>query len=417
MFQKLEALRLEGIARLAELNRTAGEAASQRLDALEDDPHYERVRARMAVHAERARPKLDAARDGWVEKRRQAGTSSAGEWVGSATRSVQSCVQTLPLLSGVGDVIAIRNGLDLLVPMLKAAPQDPQRNLWLGEALQRAERDMRAVAAARAMVNPWALATRFTVRFAAELGHDASDEPASVRFLRRAFQLATPAAKAGVSDAMGLHVLARVYLARGVPLNALRLAKYSVAVSVPEGGEALVTAARAYKVLGQQRNAARAARLAVQRGCTVGYEVLAAIAYAAGDEADTATTDGRLMTSTDLLARIDPAHRVRYSGVSRSRQEIAQVVAQHQRAKAAGTSRRAKELARDAAESLQVAAEQQLPRATAASATARQTARDAADSVRGAVQQQAAKLAATRGLPPAVRQDVDQADVERGPDG
>jgi len=66
----------------------------------------------------------------------------------------------LPLLSGVADVIAIRNGLDLLAPMVKEAPRNPQRNLWLGEALQRAERDMRAVAAARMMVNPYSLATR-----------------------------------------------------------------------------------------------------------------------------------------------------------------------------------------------------------------------------------------------------------------
>ena len=195
------------------------------------------------------------------------------------------------------------------------------------------------------------------MKFAAGLGQDGADEPASARFLRRSFQLAAPAAKAGSRDSVALHVLARVYLARGMPADALRLAKLSAAgAHDPHAADALVTAARAYKALAQHRNAADAARLAVERGSTLGYEILAAAA-GSGDEATTALA--RISATGDLLQRIELSDRARYHGVARTPAQIAQIAAQQQRAKASEASQKSKELARDAAQSVRIAAEQQ----------------------------------------------------------
>jgi hypothetical protein len=77
------------------------------------------------------------------------------------------------------------------------------------------------------------------------------------------------------ADAATLHVLARVYLAQGMPADALRLARLAAAAESGERADVFVTAARAFAKLGRRADAARMAERAVEHGSSLGHEVLA----------------------------------------------------------------------------------------------------------------------------------------------
>jgi hypothetical protein len=167
-----------------------------------------------------------------------------------------------------------------------------------------------------------------------------------------------------------------------MPADALRLAKLAIAAEVSNSAEPLVTAARAYKMLGQPQNAADAARLAVQRGTTVGYEVLASVARSVGGAEERANTRARLAMTSDLLMRIELADRVRYFGVARTRTEIVGMALQQQRAKMSGTSQKTKQLAQDAADAMQLVVQQQGAKFAATSESTLTVARDVIEATR-----------------------------------
>ena len=237
---------------------------------------------------------------------------------GSLARRARKTLAGLPGLSAPADLVAARHCVDLLAARFKDDPADPRHNVWLAEALLHTQRDLRTLVGLRCVVNPTSIITRTAIQQVARLGDGSDGEDAAVKLLRRAFSLSASRLRQDRVDAVALHVLARVYLARGMPRESLGLARLAAAVDSPERADVLVTAARALHRLGRRDDAARAAERAVQEGATLGYDVLARLlATEASDPS------GRIARLRELRRKVRPEDRARYAGAARTPAEVA----------------------------------------------------------------------------------------------
>jgi len=202
----------------------------------------------------------------------EAGRTELGRGIGASTREVTSTIGTLPIVSAVSDARRALHGVDALGDHLREDPSDPERFLWLAEALEALSQDRDRAVLMRALLNPTALLKIAALRTTRSLGREGED--ARRRLLKSAFVLTVRGLQACPTDARLLHVMARVYLAVDDPREAMRFAKLAV-LAAPEDGAPLVTLARIYLSMGQRHNGRQAARLAAERGCTVGFALLA----------------------------------------------------------------------------------------------------------------------------------------------
>jgi len=240
--------------------------------------------------------------------------------VGDLTRRGRRRVGGLPGITAAADAIAARHCVDLLAKGLEQDPHDPQRLLWLAEALLRTRRDMRRWTRLRTVVDPSSLLVRTALTQASRLGDETGDDPA-VRLLKNAVSRARPA----LPEPTAAHVLARVYLQRGRPQDALRLARFAGSKAPAQRPDALITAALAFVALKQRDDAVRLAERAVEQGNSLGYAVLAPLH---------ATNRSRLSRDPaqhakqwkQLLGQVGIEDRVRYHGAARTRAEVALAV-------------------------------------------------------------------------------------------
>lgn len=302
----------------AEAARELADNAQERANHLADDSEQLQAARRVAeTAAGRATEAAGAARSALTSGLDRTGSTAAGSRVGLATRQAAKMMQGLPGLSAAVDAVMEKNGVGELRDQLEADPSDPMRCIQLAVALRRAERDLRAYAAARTLVNPGSLVLRESFRAAAGLGAQ-TQEPAQLRLLRRAFDLATRRLAADPADGHALHSLARIYLIQGQPRHAAKLAKKAARVDPEHAGLPLITLARAYLEVGQMGPARRAAEMATRQGMTLGYEILATTeaAFCQGRGASTVRAEA------ELLGRISDEDRRRYDGVSVSGGEV-----------------------------------------------------------------------------------------------
>jgi hypothetical protein len=242
----------------------------------------------------------------------------------SAVRRSHKRLGEVPGLTLAADTIAARHCVDLLAARLKEDPDDPRRHVWLAEAVLRTRRDLGRWAFVRTLAHPSSLVLRTALRGIAWLAAAGGSDPAEV-LLRRAITLAGAQARESDVRPVALHVLARVYLARGMPADAIRLAGGAAAVESDEQVRVLITAARALQALRRRDDAERVAQAAVDRGNTLGYELLARLL--AVDRVrlqhDPAAHARDLL---DMRRRVRQEDRVGYFGAARSPAEIALAV-------------------------------------------------------------------------------------------
>lgn len=268
----------------------------------------------------------------------KAGASRPGEAVGRGARRVGAELQDVAGLSAPSDALRAKNGIAELAALVEAQPDDPYAYLWLAEALKTLERDTRVYVVARALANPTSLATRHLLKTGASIGAEPA-VPASEQMLRRAHALADHRLKQGF-DAHALHVIARVYLAKGSPEAAIRPATLALRdLSHPGCGEFFFTLGRAYLAAGQLPSARRAAERSIESGTTLGYELLADLLFSE-DGANAAKE--RHHEYVELLARVDRADRTSYYGVDRSGSAAVKAVLESQKAKLADSVERGK---------------------------------------------------------------------------
>ena len=244
---------------------------------------------------------------------------------GNLARRARKAMAGLPGLSAPADLIAARHCVDLLAARFEEDPADPQRNVRLAEALLRTQRDLRTLSRLRTVADPTSIITRTAIRQVVALGDKANGEDAPTRLPRRAFTLSQSRVRQDAVDAVALHVLARVYLLRGMPRESLRLARLAAAVESPERGHVLVTAARALHKLGRRDDAVRTAERAVHEGATLGYDMLARLLVT--DRSDlTRDPSGRIAGLRDLRRKVLAEDRARYAGCARTPAEVVRAV-------------------------------------------------------------------------------------------
>jgi len=292
----------------------ARNAASKGIDYVEseysDDGRFERMKDSTALLARGSSSIANQVTGQADEKLTQLGETRAGIVVGESARSLAAFAGDLPLVSVLGDTVRSRHGVDQLAQSLADDPTDPQRALYLAEAMHKCETDMAAYTRIRSATSLTFALRRSIIASTLELGDEESD-PAKVRLLKSAFNRARARLLRDPRDTDALDITARVYLLTGRPENAATMAKVCVSVD-PLCGSGWVTLARAYLGLSMNGNTRRAATKAVELGAGYGYILLAS--------AELLETDAGALQSIERYeatkARCLPSDREVYMGFS-----------------------------------------------------------------------------------------------------
>jgi hypothetical protein len=313
----------------------------------------ESVRARAhtldPVRVERSEAAIAKGRTTVVRSFEAKRADPAGQWGDSEVgASVRRWVRTagryagqLPVLSLVSDVLDERHGLSVLAERVRAESSSPMVHVQLGEALLAHKHDSATYLALRTALSPTALVTHQVLRVAAGQ-HDAGPGAAELS-MRNAFALALGRLRTQPRDAVALHAMTRVYLAARMAETAVvpgRLA--AQAAAAPDRGEVLFTLARAYYESGRYASARRAAEMAIDRGCSLGWRVLAELV---SHEGEGKTSRQRVETYSDLFDRAAPEDLAAYRGLSPGGKSIWRSVYRRQADKARNSVSSARDLA------------------------------------------------------------------------
>jgi len=259
------------------------------------------------------------ARDLTADVAKVIGETELGAMAGQKMRSAAGVLGTLPLFTALKDVAKARHGVDDLYATLLVEPQDPERAIWLAEALDRVHRDLAMYGRVRSVTSLTYAARRRLIVGALELGLQPVDAT-RVRLLKSAFGRARSRLRANPEDAQALHVLSRVYLAQGDASTAITLAKLSILAS-PSQGLAWVTLSRSFLAAKQFASAKEAADRAVSAGAGYGNELLAQLVLVRSQDgtAETAAEYDRLRSlvtmedrSAYLGTAVDPREAVQH---------------------------------------------------------------------------------------------------------
>lgn len=272
-----------------------------------DNPRYQRLKESAARGAART----VQAKDRSVEK---LGTSAAGRAVGEGVRAVGREARKLPVLGVATDAIAHRHGVDELIRLRREDPSDPERTLWLAEALLRAEKSTKTYRRVRAVTDPTSMVTRAAMATAAEVGVDKNAKDAAAeRLLRHAYGLALLRLRDDQRDARAWHVCARVHLLKGDADGARVLSQLAVLANPTDvAAVGLVTVARAQHALGRRVDAATSARQAIEHGSSLGNEVFASLVRG---NASLSPAE-RIDKAAALRSQIRAEDRLAYNGVA-----------------------------------------------------------------------------------------------------
>lgn len=235
--------------------------------------------------------------------------TKAAEGIGKASRKITGLLGKAPLLSVVTDVFRSVHGIDALYEHLLNDPEDPERHLWLSEAMVRMARDRQRYVAVRSTVDPAYIAMQKSVQLATSLNQRNLD-PTQVRLLKNAFALSLQMLKKNPRDQRALHVISRVYLIRRIQGEATRFSKLAI-LADPSNGYPYVTLARTYLQLGQVVNARKTAKFAVDKKASIGNEIVAETWLA-----ENGNDESRLHAYTRLLDQVDQDSREAYWGPS-----------------------------------------------------------------------------------------------------
>ena len=259
------------------------------------------------------------ARDLTAEVAKEVGETELGAKAGQKMRSAAGVLAALPLVTAVTDVAKARQGVDELYAILLAQPQDPERALWLAEALDRVQRDLGMYRRVRSVTSMTYAARRRLIVGALELGLQPVDAT-RLRLLKSAYGRARSSLSANPEDAQALHVLSRVYLAQGDVLTAIKLAKLSILIS-PSHGLSWITLSRSFLAAKEYASAKEAAERAVSAGAGYGNEMLAQLILVQSQEGTTETVAEydrlrSLVTMEDRRAylgtSVDPRDAIRH---------------------------------------------------------------------------------------------------------
>ncbi|MGY1762405.1 hypothetical protein ACI79G_15990 [Geodermatophilus sp. SYSU D00779] len=256
----------------------------------------------------------------------QCASTELGSFVAARVRTASKFGREVPVLSLVSDLLDEKNGITTLSERVAADPHDPMVHVWLGEALLAHKQDATAYVAIRTAVSPGVLVRRELFRAAS--GQDAAEFGPVELTMRNAFALGLGRLRTEPRDGRALHALTRVYLAGKMPETALVTGRMAVQGSSSRAfGEALFTLGRAHLLNGQYASARRAAEMAIETGCSLGWRVLAELVHL---EDVKNTVRERLDRYAELFERVNPEDIDHYQGFHRSAEQICRSVFERQ---------------------------------------------------------------------------------------
>jgi hypothetical protein len=263
---------------------------------------------------------------------RAAGETGAGAAAANVFRRVGSVAGQLPVLSLSADALRERHGVLALTERAAADPTDPMVHLFLAEAMAAMAREQAVVEAARTVASPSSAVAREVMRAVAQVGIDKRDPVAEM--FSRTHSLAVRRLRENKHDSEALHVIARIHLAQRHPDQAVLPGKLAAtAGSSITRGAALATLSRAFLALRQDDMARKAATAAINSGCGIGWETVAALLYRPAENGGQ-LENGRYRQYIDVLSRVTDEDRHVYYGLYRGAGEIARAVLDLQAEKA-----------------------------------------------------------------------------------
>ena len=270
---------------------------------------------------------------GKIDKGYQAaGETAAGAAAGNVVRRVGTIAGQLPVLSLSTDALREKHGVRVLTERAMADPTNPMAHLWLAEAMAAMAREQAYLNVVRTVANPSSGAVRQAMRAVAQVGVDKRD-PVTVMF-SRAHRLAVGRLRTNKRDSDALHVIARIHLAQRHPDEAVVPSKLAAtAGSGVTRGAAFATLSRTFLALRQDDMARKAAAAAIDSGCSIGWETMAALLYRPAENGEQ-LDDGRYRQYVDALSRVTNEDRHMYYGLYRNTGEIARAVLNSQSVKA-----------------------------------------------------------------------------------
>jgi hypothetical protein len=206
----------------------ARDAAAKSIEYVEekysDDARYEKLKDSTALLGQKSSSIADQATGLVDETLTGVGETRAGNAVGGSARSIAAFAGDLPLVSVLGDTVRSRHGVDQLASALAADPKNPQRALYLAEAMHKCEADMATYTRIRSATSLTFALRRSVITSTLELGDEQSD-PAQIRLLKGAFNRARARLIEAPNDVEALDLIARVYLLTARPQDAATTAK------------------------------------------------------------------------------------------------------------------------------------------------------------------------------------------------
>jgi hypothetical protein len=208
---------------------------------------------------------------GWETTRTAAPSATA-----AAARQAVKVLDVVSLNSTITRTMQRKLMIPELVEHVKANPRDAAAHLWLGERLQHLERAKRRLSDLMNITPTDRIQRRVMRSVVRRLTRTREADGwrcASDRFLENAFKLATASLQQHARNAAALHVVARVYRLKGLPLKAAEFA-YAATLADPEFLDAYYTGADALLAARRWVDARDWAEAGAERGSTLAASLL-----------------------------------------------------------------------------------------------------------------------------------------------
>ncbi len=193
-----------------------------------------------------------------------------------AIQRTQAVVAKVPGITAGADAVKAKYGLGELAQQVNERPTDPWPYLWLAEALQAAARSRKVIKAGRTVFEPSTLLTSSAIAATNRVSRG-DDRPLEERLLRKAYLLAVRTQLADPVNAEAIHVIGRVYAARGMSAEAMSSLSLARIATTDADASVLVSAGFVALSAGDTGEARRLARAAVTAGHSMGWEILAGV--------------------------------------------------------------------------------------------------------------------------------------------
>ena len=245
-----------------------------------------------------------------VEKRREEfGETEMGKSFGELSRSITSRLSELPLFSLTADTAKAKNGVAPLYKHLAKDTEDPERYIWLAEAIMRTRMDMLHYSRIRSTVDPSYYMVTKSIKTLNSLG-ELEKDPTTIKLLKKAFMLSLKRIEENPRNHKALYCLGRIYFCQGDISEAIKYSKLSFLART--NSVALITLGKCYLNLDQVGNAKKAGNRAIAYNSTYGFKILGECVML-----DKSTEPiERIEKYANFLNKIGTKHRADYLGPS-----------------------------------------------------------------------------------------------------